>query len=45
MYSGPLPTLMVGTEMTRLIQGYIIGRPLETTKAKRMQTISLPYPK
>jgi dihydrolipoamide dehydrogenase len=34
---------MVGAEVTELIQGYVIGRTLETTEAELMQTV-FPHP-
>ncbi|MFN3273484.1 MAG: dihydrolipoyl dehydrogenase [Paracoccus sp. (in: a-proteobacteria)] len=34
---------MVGAEVTELIQGYVIGRQLETTEAELMQTV-FPHP-
>ncbi len=34
---------MVGTEVTELIQGYVVGRQLETTEADLMQTV-FPHP-
>ena len=34
---------MVGAEVTELIQGYIIGRTLETTEAELMETV-FPHP-
>ncbi len=34
---------MVGTEVTELIQGYVVGRQLETTEAELMQTV-FPHP-
>jgi len=34
---------MVGAEVTELIQGYVVGRTLETTEAELMQTV-FPHP-
>jgi dihydrolipoamide dehydrogenase len=34
---------MVGAEVTELIQGYIVGRSLETTEAELMETV-FPHP-
>ncbi len=34
---------MVGAEVTELIQGYIIGRKLETTEVELMDTV-FPHP-
>ena len=34
---------MIGAEVTELIQGYIIGRTLETTEAELMETV-FPHP-
>jgi dihydrolipoamide dehydrogenase len=34
---------MVGAEVTELIQGYVIGRTLETTEAELMETV-FPHP-
>ena len=34
---------MIGTEATELIQGYTIGKTLETTEAELMHTI-FPHP-
>ena len=34
---------MVGAEVTELIQGYIVGRTLETTEAELMETV-FPHP-
>jgi dihydrolipoamide dehydrogenase len=34
---------MVGAEVTELIQGYVVGRALETTEAELMQTV-FPHP-
>ena len=34
---------MVGPEVTELIQGYVIGRKLETTEADLMETV-FPHP-
>ena len=34
---------MIGTEVTELIQGYVVGRTLETTEAELMHTI-FPHP-
>ncbi|MGC9368729.1 MAG: dihydrolipoyl dehydrogenase [Paracoccaceae bacterium] len=34
---------MVGAEVTELIQGYVVGRQLETTEAELMQTV-FPHP-
>ena len=34
---------MIGTEVTELIQGYVVGKTLETTEAELMQTI-FPHP-
>jgi dihydrolipoamide dehydrogenase len=34
---------MVGAEVTELIQGYIVGRALETTEAELMETV-FPHP-
>ena len=30
---------MIGAEVTELIQGYVVGRTLETTEAELMQTV------
>lgn len=34
---------MVGAEVTELIQGYVVGRALETTEAELMETV-FPHP-
>ena len=34
---------MIGTEVTELIQGYVVGKTLETTEAELMQTV-FPHP-
>ena len=34
---------MVGAEVTELIQGYVIGRKLETTEVELMDTV-FPHP-
>jgi dihydrolipoamide dehydrogenase len=34
---------MVGAEVTELIQGYVVGRTLETTEAELMETV-FPHP-
>ena len=34
---------MIGAEVTELIQGYVIGRKLETTEEDLMETVS-PHP-
>ena len=34
---------MVGAEVTELIQGYIVGRTLETTEKELMETV-FPHP-
>lgn len=34
---------MIGAEVTELIQGYVVGRQLETTEAELMQTV-FPHP-
>ena len=34
---------MVGAEVTELIQGYVVGRQLETTEEDLMQTV-FPHP-
>jgi dihydrolipoamide dehydrogenase len=34
---------MIGAEVTELIQGYVIGRKLETTEADLMETV-FPHP-
>ena len=34
---------MIGAEVTELIQGYVIGRSLETTEAELMETV-FPHP-
>jgi len=34
---------MVGAEVTELIQGYVIGRTLETTEAELIETV-FPHP-
>jgi dihydrolipoamide dehydrogenase len=34
---------MVGAEVTELIQGYVIGRSLETTEAELIETV-FPHP-
>ena len=34
---------MIGAEVTELIQGYVIGRTLETTEAELMETV-FPHP-
>ena len=34
---------MIGTEVTEMIQGYIVGRTLETTEAELMETV-FPHP-
>ena len=34
---------MIGAEVTELIQGYVVGRTLETTEAELMQTV-FPHP-
>ena len=34
---------MVGAEVTELIQGYVVGRELETTEAELMHTV-FPHP-
>jgi dihydrolipoamide dehydrogenase len=34
---------MVGAEVTELIQGYVVGRTLETTEAELMATV-FPHP-
>ena len=34
---------MVGAEVTELIQGYVVGKQLETTEAELMQTV-FPHP-
>ena len=34
---------MVGAEVTEMIQGYVVGRTLETTEAELMETV-FPHP-
>ena len=34
---------MIGAEVTELIQGYVVGKTLETTEAELMQTV-FPHP-
>ena len=34
---------MIGAEVTELIQGYVVGRTLETTEAELMHTV-FPHP-
>ena len=34
---------MIGAEVTELIQGYVVGKQLETTEAELMQTV-FPHP-
>jgi dihydrolipoamide dehydrogenase len=34
---------MVGAEVTELIQGYVVGRSLETTEGELMETV-FPHP-
>ena len=34
---------MIGAEVTELIQGFLVGRTLETTEAELMQTV-FPHP-
>ena len=36
---GTLSSHMIGAEVTELIQGYVVGKTLETTEAELLQTV------